>query len=87
MQTRATADGSTGTTGGVTRSDRAAASPGSRTRLQRAVARLKGDYEEDGTNRPVRLPLWIDLSAALLIILFVVACWVVFFGWLARTQG
>lgn len=53
----------------------------------RVRAFLRGDYEEDGTFRPVRLPRWLDLLYGGLIVLFVVTCWVVFFTWLARTQG
>ena len=85
MQTRATADETSttadaaGVATGPVVSDRS-------TLRQRMVARLKGDYVEDGEHRPVRLPFLVDWGISLLIILFVVACWVVFFTWLARTQ-
>jgi hypothetical protein len=54
-------------------------------RLGALLRRQQG--EEDGVFRPVRLPLWIDWGVSAGIILFVVASWVVFFTWLARTQG
>jgi hypothetical protein len=49
-------------------------------------ARLRGDHEEDGVFRPVRLPLWIDLGIAALIVLVAAGGFVGFFLWLARTQ-
>lgn len=92
MRTRATTEVVEGTTGGpvapVTLEDVAAevpveASPG---RWRRLVARLRGDYEEDGTFRPVRLTPWVDLLVSLGIVIFMAACFVGFFAWLAMTQ-
>ncbi len=54
---------------------------------ERVRARLAGHHEEDGVFRPVRLPLWIDLGIAALIVLGAVAIFVGFFLWLAHTQG
>ncbi|MBS2938657.1 hypothetical protein KDN32_13010 [Nocardioides sp. J2M5] len=86
MQTRATADGSTSTTGEGASVATTPVVLDRGTLWERMVARLKGDYVEDGVPRPVRLPFLVDWGFALLIILFVVACWVVFFGWLAHTR-
>ena len=54
-------------------------------RLGALLRREQG--EEDGVFKPVRLPRWIDWGVSAGIILFVVASWVGFFSWLARTQG
>lgn len=90
MRTRATTDEFTTVTGAGSASaprttpGPAPVRPGWRARL---VARLRGDYEEDGTYRPVRLSLGVDLAVSALIVAFVVSCWVGFFVWLAATQG
>ena len=60
--------------------------PVRRRRRDRIRARLRGDHEEDGVFRPVRLPLWIDLGIAALIVLVAAGGFVGFFLWLARTQ-
>ena len=60
--------------------------PVRRRRRDRIRARLRGDNEEDGVFRPVRLPLWIDLGIAALIVLVAAGGFVGFFLWLARTQ-
>ena len=65
----------------------AAPPPVRRSRGRRVRARLGGDYEEDGDFRPVRLPVWIDLGIAALIVLAVAAGFIGFFVWLAHTQG
>lgn len=66
------------------------AAPGARVRpsswRQRLRARLRNEYEEDGVFRPVRLPLWADLSISASIVAFVMGVSVGFFVWLARTQ-
>ena len=43
-------------------------------------------YEEDGVFRPVRLPLWADLTISAVIVAFATGAFVGFFVWLARTQ-
>ena len=86
MRTRAATDELTSTTDGSPPAAAPATPPLRRTLRQRVADRVRGDYEEDGTFRPVRLSFWVDWGSALLIILFVVTCWVVFFTWLAKTQ-
>ncbi|GCD88519.1 hypothetical protein [Nocardioides sp. LS1] len=43
-------------------------------------------HEEDGVFRPVRLPLWADLAVSAVILGLVLAGFVGFFVWLAKTQ-
>lgn len=54
---------------------------------ERLGARMRGEHEEDGVFRPVRLPLWVDLAISAAIIALATAAFVGFFVWLARTQG
>ena len=54
-------------------------------RLRALLRREQG--EEDGVFRPVRLPLWIDLTVSAAIVVLVVGGFVGFVYFLARTQG
>lgn len=82
MRTRATTEELAGTTTGSPAASEDAP-PGW---WQRLGARIQGDYEEDGTFRPVRLSPWVDILISVGIVVFMAACFVGFFVWLARTQ-
>lgn len=94
MRTRATTEELTGTTGSSAAAPTDASKDASRDASKdaspgwwhRLGARIQGDYEEDGTFRPVRLSPWVDILISLGIVVFMAACFVGFFVWLAVTQ-
>jgi hypothetical protein len=47
---------------------------------------LRGDYDEDGVFRPVRLSPWVDLGIAGSIVVGAFGACAGFFVWLAHTQ-